>query len=111
MAHAVNLRNEKYTVYVGRAGRGQHGMFGNPFVVGRDGERGECVRKFAAWFYSSDPDATYMRDMVRTHIKPTDVLGCFCKPASCHGDIIAAYVNAGYREPPSIPDPNESSVH
>jgi hypothetical protein len=26
------------------------------------------------------------------------VLGCYCKPKRCHGDIIAEYVNGFYKE-------------
>jgi len=97
MCKAVNLRSESYDIYIGRAGKGQEGIFGNPFIVGAHGARGECVIKFETWFKSDDADAAYMRDMVRTHIKPGMRLGCFCKPATCHGDIIAAYVNNGYK--------------
>ena len=46
MVTVVNLRSSAFDVYIGRAGHGQDGRFGNPFVVGRDGVRGECVEKF-----------------------------------------------------------------
>jgi len=92
MCKAVNLRSEGYDIYIGRAGRGKSGEFGNPFVVGRDGEHGECVRLFAAWFHSDE--GASMRALVDARIKKGDRLGCFCKPSACHGDIIAAYVNS-----------------
>lgn len=95
MCSVVNLRSSRFTVYIGRPGRGLPGPFGNPFIVGQHGARGECVRLFESWF-ASDAATTY-RKLVDTHIKPSDVLGCFCKPAACHGDIIARYVNNGYR--------------
>lgn len=91
MVTVVNLRNSKYTVYGGRAGRGQTGTFGNPFIVGVHGQRGECVEKFRAWFHS--PDGKEMRELAERTLTEHDVLGCFCKPASCHCDVIAAHVN------------------
>jgi hypothetical protein len=57
--------------------------FGNPFIIGRDGDREEVIRKYD--------------DYARTNIEllkaiaqlPKDaVLGCYCFPKKCHGDII-----------------------
>jgi hypothetical protein len=95
MCTVVNLRSSTFTVYIGRPGHGLQGPFGNPFVVGVHGTRGECVRLFEEWF-ASDTAKEY-RELIHTRIIPNDVLGCFCKPAACHGDIIARYVNNGYR--------------
>lgn len=90
MIRVVNLRKEPFTVYIGRAGKGKAGTYGNPFIVGRDGERGECVKLFESWFYSAY--GSKMRKLVEK-IPPDAVLGCFCKPAACHGDVIAHYLN------------------
>ena len=99
MCRAVNLRTEKYDIYIGRAGHGQEGLFGNPFRVGIHGARGECVKLFRDWFYSEHPRAVDMRKLVQERIKPNDRLGCFCKPNACHGDIIAEFVNNNYEVP------------
>lgn len=93
MCKVVNLKHERYDVYIGRAGHGQDGRFGNPFRVGVHGAQGECVKLFENWFYSESPAAVQMRMRVLQEIKPGMVLGCFCKPRACHGDVIAAYVN------------------
>lgn len=37
----VNLRKEKYDVNIGRGSK-----WGNKFVIGRDGDRGEVIRKY-----------------------------------------------------------------
>ena len=97
MCTVVNLRQHRYDVYIGRAGKGQPDTFGNPFRVGVDGAQGECVKKFEDWFYSDD--GAFFRSHVDATIKPGDVLGCFCKPLACHGDVIAAYVNNNYQRP------------
>ena len=39
----VNIKEEKYDVYIGRAGRGQDGYFGNPFVLKAGETRGSSL--------------------------------------------------------------------
>jgi len=98
----VNLRKETYDVYIGRPGKGQYDApFGNPFLVGIDGERGECAKLFRDWFHSDDPKAKEMRNRARETIKSNDKLGCFCKPKDCHGDVIAEYINRLHEEKPT----------
>jgi len=91
MCKVVNIRNADYTIYIGRAGHGQLGTFGNPFKVGVHGKQGECVELFRKWFHS--PAGQEMRSKVDAIITKNDTLGCFCKPNACHGDVIAEYVN------------------
>ena len=91
MVKVVNLRTDRYTVYGGRAGHGKGGRFGNPFVVGRDGQRGECVELFRTWFHSEA--GRTMRELAEQTLTENDVLGCFCKPLACHCDVIASHIN------------------
>lgn len=92
-AYAVNLRKDKYDVYIGRAGAGKPvNPLGNPYSIGQDGDRDEVIRKFAVDFkkrYLSEPEfkAAVLRCVGRS-------MGCFCAPKACHGDVIAAFVNA-----------------
>lgn len=91
MCEAVNLRNSEFDVYIGRAGRGQDGYWGNPFSLGRDGNREEVLEKYKAWFAERvESDSTFRERL--SELKGQR-LGCFCKPALCHGDVIAEYVN------------------
>lgn len=95
MVTVINGRTHGFqgTQYIGRAGHGQPGTFGNPFIVGVHGARGECVKLFETWFHSSDPRAVAMREAALK--LPRDcVLSCFCKPNACHGDVIAAFINS-----------------
>ena len=79
----VNLKEEPFDIYIGRPS-----LFGNPFYIGRDGTREECIEKFKGFFYSN------MNLMRATKEKLSGkVLGCYCKPLPCHGDIIAEYLN------------------
>lgn len=91
----VNIRCEPCTVYIGRPRRGDPWNFGNPFVVGRDGPRGSCVPKFEQWLRTGAnfgcPDATDARRawiLDHLHLLIDQTLGCFCKPAACHGDVL-----------------------
>jgi len=40
----VHCKRERFDVYIGRPSR-----FGNPFVVGRDGTRDECIALYRQW--------------------------------------------------------------
>lgn len=82
----VNIRKEAYDVYIGRAGKGQDGYFGNPFRLKQDMDRGGTLAGFREYFYRRlVNDAEYRR---RVHELQGKTLGCFCKPHPCHGDII-----------------------
>lgn len=86
----INLRSgQPYDQYIGRAGHGQDGYFGNPFKVHLN--RGETLGYYREYFYNrlkTDPEFKQ-----RIHQLKGKVLACFCKPNACHGDIIADYLN------------------
>ncbi len=46
----VNINEEPFDVYIGRAGRGQNGYFGNPFRIGPGISREDAVKKFQRYF-------------------------------------------------------------
>lgn len=72
----VNKLLEHFTVYIGRPS-----ALGNPFVVGEDGTRGEVIKKF------EQHARVHLMEEIRA--LPEDaVLGCWCKPKPCHGDVI-----------------------
>lgn len=88
----VNLKKEPYDVYIGRAGRGQDGYFGNPYrLMGdTDAEREASLRSYTSWFYSKlASDSTFKK---RIEALKGKTLGCFCKPKACHGDVIVEYL-------------------
>lgn len=80
-AMVVNLRQEAYDVYIGRGSR-----WGNPFRVGRDGDRAEVIKKYRAWVTERLRDVAGLRGELRA-LKGMR-LGCFCKPLACHGDVL-----------------------
>ena len=99
-SRAVNLRTEQYDVYCGRPRAGQPWNFGNPFIVGRDAPKGQCIPMFELWLETGDPqgcpDATPERRqwiLNNIHTLKGKRLGCFCKPRPCHCDILANKAN------------------
>lgn len=85
----VNLRKEPFDVYIGRAGRGQSGYFGNPFTVKEHGEA--ALELFAEHFAERIAEDEEFRERVLALRGKR--LGCFCKPRPCHGDIIAEWLD------------------
>lgn len=88
MTTVVNLRKEPFDVYIGRAGHGHDGTFGNPFS---QWDRATNIAKFREYFLERiQQDRDFKSKVLSLKGKR---LGCFCKPKDCHGDIIAEYLN------------------
>ena len=87
----VHLRKDPFDERIDR-----ETVWGNLFVVGRDGFRGECVDKFENWVRTgTDHRASWIRDNVHTLDGKT--LGCWCAPRGgigvddlriCHGQVL-----------------------
>lgn len=77
----VNLRREPYEIYIGRSGRGLKSVWGNPF---RDGSKVENIKKFESWIFRQPHLIHTLQSTLRGK-----VLGCFCHPFPCHGDVLA----------------------
>lgn len=81
----VNCLREDFDVYIGRAGRGYDGTFGNPFRRGPDDPPGSTLPKFEAYFLKRIEEDQEFRERVLA-LKGKR-LGCFCSKNSqmCHG--------------------------
>jgi len=78
-------------VYIGRAGQGMDGYFGNPFPLQDWQHRGDTIEKYTKYFdnrIKTDPE--FKKRILELKGKK---LGCFCHPLPCHGDVIAAWLN------------------
>lgn len=81
-----NKYKEQYDVYIGRPS-----IYGNPFQIGKDGDRQQVVEKYKNYFYKKiHTDEDFKNQVLNLKGKR---LGCFCKPHACHGDIICEYLN------------------
>jgi len=65
-------------IYIGRPSR-----WGNPYVIGRDGNRDEVIAKYRDYVLNT-PEL-----MAVIHTLQGKTLGCFCAPLPCHGQILA----------------------
>lgn len=93
---AVNVKHEDCDVYLGRAMPGfLASEFGNPFRIGRDGTRAQVLAKYKAWLLSQ-PQLMAKLESLRGKR-----LGCWCKPLSCHVDIIVELLEGTTVEPPA----------
>jgi hypothetical protein len=87
----VNVRTgARFDVYVGRPHpRYGSGPWGNPFVIGRDGDRAEVLAKYSEWL----AEQPRLRERAMQELRGK-VLGCWCVPEGCHAEILAAVANA-----------------
>jgi len=81
----VNKSFEGCDVYIGRPS-----MFGNPFKMNNNTTREEAISLFKEYFYKRlEEDENFKAAVLDLKGK---VLGCFCKPSPCHGDVIVEYL-------------------
>lgn len=83
MTTVVNKRKQAYDVYIGRGS-----IWGNPYVIGKDGTRAEVLFQYKAYL-ESIPEL-----LSQVYNLRGKVLGCYCAPLPCHGDILAEYANS-----------------
>lgn len=80
---AVHCKREDYHAYIGRPSK-----WGNPFIVGKHGTREECIRLYELRLLDND------ELMAALPLLRGKVLGCWCAPRACHGDILVRMANA-----------------
>ena len=80
----VHCKKSKFDVYIGRPSK-----WGNPFTIGRDGTRMEVIAKYKLWIQTQ---LHLLKALPELRGK---VLGCWCSPKACHGDILIALANRG----------------
>lgn len=79
--------NDTQFVYIGRAGRGHDGYFGNPYRIQEGQDRGSTLDKYTKYLVRRVSIDTEFYERVKELSGKT--LVCFCKPNPCHGDILA----------------------
>jgi hypothetical protein len=73
----VHCKRSQYDVYIGRPSK-----WGNPFEIGKDGNRQDVIEKYRAWIMMQ-PDL-----LSQVHTLKGKILGCWCAPLPCHGDVL-----------------------
>lgn len=79
----LKLREIVSGVYIGRGSK-----WGNPFIIGRDGNREEVIEKYVQYAEERFTEEDFKE------LKGKNLL-CFCKPLPCHGDYLLKKANGG----------------
>jgi hypothetical protein len=66
-------------IYIGRGS-----MWGNPYIIGRDGNRSQVIHLYQAWLDGQINTRKIQRSQIMALHGKT--LVCYCKPLACHGD-------------------------
>lgn len=80
-AKVVHCKREPFDVYIGRPSK-----WGNPFTVEEHGRDG-AVDAYAEWI-KTQPELLAALPELRGR-----VLGCWCAPKRCHGDVLVGLAN------------------
>lgn len=79
----VHWRKFAYALYIGRPTK-----WGNPFVIGPDGNRKDVIRKFERYLLAND---NLIQAILDGELR-NQILGCWCgEDEACHGDVLLKY--------------------
>lgn len=82
----VNRKKKNYTVYIGRAWAGLlQSKWHNPFHEWQYGRK-RCIELYEAYVRGSSDLMSEIPELV------DQVLGCWCYPEPCHGDVLVKLV-------------------
>jgi hypothetical protein len=105
MIKVVNVRRERPAgmIYVGRACAGFAGsVLGNPYHRRPEDARGSTLADYRQWLreqYRAGGSVRQELERLADMAERRDtVLGCWCKPAPCHADIVAEAVEGIIRQ-------------
>ena len=80
----VHCKREKYDVYIGRPSK-----WGNPFSIGKDGTREEVIEKYREYILNKPELLKSLPEL------KGKILGCWCDPKPCHGDVLIELIEKG----------------
>lgn len=83
----VHCKQKPYDVYIGRPSK-----WGNPYVMSSlepARQRQDVIRLYRDWLERERPD---LIEDAKLELRGK-VLGCFCAPLPCHGDVLAEIAN------------------
>jgi hypothetical protein len=82
-AFVLHAKYRVHEVYIG--GRSKWAC---PFHIGKDGTRADVLAKYRAWL----AERPALIEAARRELKGK-LLGCWCPPEPCHGDVLAEIAN------------------
>lgn len=91
MNKIVHCKKEPYDIYIGRPSK-----YGNPFIIGKDGTRKEVIEKYREWILTQEHLIQGLDEL------KDKVLGCWCSPNPCHGDVLVELINRKFNMPKKL---------
>jgi len=86
VGRVVHCKKEPFDVYIGRPSK-----WGNPFRLHKTArleERDQCIAAYREWLLSNPELVAEAKKELRGK-----VLGCWCAPLACHGDVLLEIAN------------------
>jgi hypothetical protein len=84
--HIASKKGASNEVYIGRGSK-----WGNPYIIGRDGNREQVIEKYRKYIIATTALRNYLPEL------RDKTLVCFCKPKACHGDVLAILADKNWR--------------
>lgn len=73
----VHCKRSPYDIYIGRPSR-----WGNPFPLTNEEDRARCVQRYEDWIRTQPNLMAALPEL------KGKVLGCWCYPRLCHGNVL-----------------------
>ena len=86
MPHVLN--KHKHGIPAGAVYIGRPSKWGNPFEIGKDGDRDEVIGKYREWLFKQPG----LVAQAKSELAGKDLV-CFCAPKGCHGDVLLEVAN------------------
>jgi hypothetical protein len=77
----VHFKKSHHDIYIGRPSK-----WGNPFELGKDGTRKEVIAKYKEYVLNNPELMAALPEL------EGKILGCWCHPLPCHGDVLVELV-------------------
>lgn len=78
------------TIYLNSIYVGRPTVWGNPFIIGRDGTRDEVIEKFRKYAIKKNKeDPNWIKPLINKN------LVCWCAPRKCHAEILLELASKG----------------
>jgi len=81
----INIHKEPCDICIMRPS-----IYGNKYIIGKDGTREEVIEKFRKDFYARIvTDPFFLAQVMKLKGKK---IGCCCAPKPCHGDVYVEFL-------------------
>lgn len=76
----VHCKKDHYDVYIGR---GHNSIWGNPYKIDKTHSREEVIKLYEEYVRNNPFLMSKVKEL------KGKILGCWCAPLPCHGDVLA----------------------